>query len=161
MKIGKGNRSTWRKPTPAPLCALQIPLDQTRDRTRAAAVGSQQLTALAMVRPCVFSSYNVCYVEGDFISVLKTILLPRFIRFHFHTFWILKYGTLRKFNFNRIGEEAVILLRHNLKLSWLRFCLSIATNKLSLGIKPLNSIPESSSWKSNSPCACENLSHLC
>jgi hypothetical protein len=51
MKIGRGNRSTRRKPTPAPLCPPQIPLDQTRDRTRAAAVESQRLTALAMVRP--------------------------------------------------------------------------------------------------------------
>jgi hypothetical protein len=41
MKIGRGNRSTRRKPAPAPLC----PLDQTRARTRAAAVGSQRLTA--------------------------------------------------------------------------------------------------------------------
>jgi hypothetical protein len=41
IKIGMGNRSTWRKPAPAPHCPPQIPLDQTRDRTRAAAVGSQ------------------------------------------------------------------------------------------------------------------------
>jgi hypothetical protein len=41
MKIGMGNRSTRRKPAPAPLCPPQMPLDQTRDRTRAAAVGSQ------------------------------------------------------------------------------------------------------------------------
>jgi hypothetical protein len=45
MKIGKGNQSTRRKLAPAPLCSPQIPLDQTRDRTRAAAVGSQRLTA--------------------------------------------------------------------------------------------------------------------
>jgi hypothetical protein len=45
MKIGRGNRSTLRKPAPAPLCPPQIPLDQTRARTRAAAVGSQRLTA--------------------------------------------------------------------------------------------------------------------
>jgi hypothetical protein len=44
MKIGKGNRSTQRKLAPAPLCPPQIPLDQTQDRTRAAAVGSQRLT---------------------------------------------------------------------------------------------------------------------
>jgi hypothetical protein len=44
-KIGRGNRSTRRKPAPAPLCPPQIPLDQTRARTRAAAVGSQRLTA--------------------------------------------------------------------------------------------------------------------
>jgi hypothetical protein len=29
MKIGGGNRSTRRKPAPAPLCPPQIPLDQT------------------------------------------------------------------------------------------------------------------------------------
>jgi hypothetical protein len=47
MKIGGGNQSTRRKPAPAPLCPPEIPLDQTR----AAAVGSQQLTAWAMARP--------------------------------------------------------------------------------------------------------------
>jgi hypothetical protein len=40
MKIGRGNRSPQRKPAPPPLCPLQIPPDQTRARTRAAAVGS-------------------------------------------------------------------------------------------------------------------------
>jgi hypothetical protein len=45
MKIGRGNRSTRRKPAPAPLCPPQIPHDQTRARTRAFAVGSQRLTA--------------------------------------------------------------------------------------------------------------------
>jgi hypothetical protein len=45
MKTGMGNRSTWRKPAPAPLCPPQILLDLARDRTRAAAVGSQRLTA--------------------------------------------------------------------------------------------------------------------
>jgi hypothetical protein len=49
---GRGNRSTRRKPAPAPLCPPQIPIDQTRDWTRAAVVGSQQLTASAMARPC-------------------------------------------------------------------------------------------------------------
>jgi hypothetical protein len=45
MKIGKGNRNTRREPVPVPLCPPQIPLNQTRDRTRAAAVGSQRLIA--------------------------------------------------------------------------------------------------------------------
>jgi hypothetical protein len=45
MKIGRGNRSTRRRPAPAPLCTPQIPLDQTRARTRAAAVESQPLAA--------------------------------------------------------------------------------------------------------------------
>jgi hypothetical protein len=30
MKIGRGNRSTRRKPAPAPLCPPQIPHDWTR-----------------------------------------------------------------------------------------------------------------------------------
>jgi hypothetical protein len=51
MKIGRGNRSTRRKPAAAPLCLPQIPHDQTRARTRSAAVGSQWLTAWAMARP--------------------------------------------------------------------------------------------------------------
>jgi hypothetical protein len=45
MKIGRGNRSTRRKHTPEQLYPPQIPLDQIRARTRAAAVGSQRLTA--------------------------------------------------------------------------------------------------------------------
>jgi hypothetical protein len=45
MKIGRGIRSTRRKPAPAPLCPPKFPLDQTRDRTQAAAVWSQRLTA--------------------------------------------------------------------------------------------------------------------
>jgi hypothetical protein len=33
MKIGRGNRSTRRKPAPAPLCPPQIPHDLTREAT--------------------------------------------------------------------------------------------------------------------------------
>jgi hypothetical protein len=46
--FGRGNRSTRRKHAPTPLCPSQIPLDRPPARTRAAAVGSQRLTALAM-----------------------------------------------------------------------------------------------------------------
>jgi hypothetical protein len=48
--IGRGNRSTRRKPAPVPLCPPQTP-HATRTRTRAAAVGSQRLTAWATARP--------------------------------------------------------------------------------------------------------------
>jgi hypothetical protein len=40
MRIGRGNRSTWRKPVPVPPCPPQIPHDMIGARTRAAAVGS-------------------------------------------------------------------------------------------------------------------------
>jgi hypothetical protein len=68
MKIGKGNRSTRRKPAPAPLCPPQIPLDQTRDRTRAAAVGSQRLTAWAIVS--VSCRLDVCQVFGCIVYTI-------------------------------------------------------------------------------------------
>jgi hypothetical protein len=42
--IGRGNRSTRRKPAPMPLCPPQTP-HAARTRTRAAEVGSQRLTA--------------------------------------------------------------------------------------------------------------------
>jgi hypothetical protein len=66
MRIGRGNRITRRKPAPVPLCSPQIPHDLTWDRTQAAAVGSQRLTAWAMARPgpevswtCRYSVYLV------------------------------------------------------------------------------------------------------
>jgi hypothetical protein len=45
MMIGRGTRSTVRKPAPVLLCPLQTPNMPARTRTRAAAVGSQRLTA--------------------------------------------------------------------------------------------------------------------
>jgi hypothetical protein len=52
MKIGRGNRSTRRKPVPMPLCPPQIRHDLNQ-----AAVGSQQLTALAKARPTIHYSF--------------------------------------------------------------------------------------------------------
>jgi hypothetical protein len=45
MRIGSGNPSTRRKPAPVSLSPPQIPHDLNWDRTRAAAVESQRLTA--------------------------------------------------------------------------------------------------------------------
>jgi hypothetical protein len=42
--IGRGNRSTRRKPAPVQICPPQTPR-AARTRTRATAVGSQRLTA--------------------------------------------------------------------------------------------------------------------
>jgi hypothetical protein len=55
MRTDRRNRSTRRKPAPAPLCPPQIPHDLTWARTRAAAVGSRWLTAWAMARPDTIS----------------------------------------------------------------------------------------------------------
>jgi hypothetical protein len=43
--LGRGKRSTRRKPTPVQLCPPQIPHDLTRARTRAAEVGRRKLTS--------------------------------------------------------------------------------------------------------------------
>jgi hypothetical protein len=51
--IGRGNRSTRRKPAPVQLCPPQIS-HAARTGTRAAAVGSQRLTAWATARPCMY-----------------------------------------------------------------------------------------------------------
>jgi hypothetical protein len=45
MRIGRENRRTRRKHFPVPLSPPQIPHDLTWTRIRAAAVGSQRLTA--------------------------------------------------------------------------------------------------------------------
>jgi hypothetical protein len=46
MRIGMGNRSTQKKPAPAPLCPPKIPHDLSWVRIRAAAMGSQQTNRL-------------------------------------------------------------------------------------------------------------------
>jgi hypothetical protein len=48
--IGRGNRSTRRKPTPLLLCPPQISHDLPWARTTAAVVGSRLLTASVMAR---------------------------------------------------------------------------------------------------------------
>jgi hypothetical protein len=51
MRVGRGNRSTRRKPAQVPLCPPRIPHDLTWARTRADAVGIRPLTAWAMAQP--------------------------------------------------------------------------------------------------------------
>jgi hypothetical protein len=45
MRIGRGNRSTRRKPAPVSFCSSQIPCYLPSDRTRATAVGIRWLTS--------------------------------------------------------------------------------------------------------------------
>jgi hypothetical protein len=58
MKIGRAKRSTRHNPAPVPLFPPQIPRDQIRTGTRAAAVGNRRLTAWAMARPYLKVSLN-------------------------------------------------------------------------------------------------------
>jgi hypothetical protein len=75
IKIGRGNRSTRRKPAPVPLCPPQIPHYLTVARTRAAAVGSRRLTAWA--RPFVWLKDNTnagilhLFLSSSYRNVIK------------------------------------------------------------------------------------------
>jgi hypothetical protein len=68
---GRGNRSTRRKPVPAPLLPSQIPHDLTRARTRAAVVGSRRLTAWATARPVTVCK-NHKFLVGSFCPTSNT-----------------------------------------------------------------------------------------
>jgi hypothetical protein len=54
--IGKGNRSTRRKPAPMPLCPPQTP-PAAWTRTRAAPMESQRITALATARRFIILTF--------------------------------------------------------------------------------------------------------
>jgi hypothetical protein len=76
MKIGRGDRSTRWKTATAPLCPPQIPLDQTRARTRDAAVGSQRLTAWAMARQKLKLKLLVLYRFQQYFHCCRRRTLP-------------------------------------------------------------------------------------
>jgi hypothetical protein len=78
MKIGRGNRTTRRKPTPVPLCSPQIPHDLTRARTRATAVGSQRLTAWAMAWPTL--PHYVLISKTDSIIITTEVIAVHGVR---------------------------------------------------------------------------------
>jgi hypothetical protein len=75
----RGNRSIRRKPAPTPLFPPQIPLDQTRDWTWAAAVGSQRLTASAMARPSNEHKY-IFYIGIWILSIANTETILRYLK---------------------------------------------------------------------------------
>jgi hypothetical protein len=81
MRIGRGNRSTCRKPAPMLLCPPQIPHDLTRARTRAAAVGKQRLTAWAMTRPWIHLGVWKSYTTVEPSQASRD--LPSFIKYEF------------------------------------------------------------------------------
>jgi hypothetical protein len=80
--FGRGNLSTRRKPAPTLLCPtlfITNPTCQTRARTRAAAVGSQWLTASAMTRPFNLpntSSLTVALGSTQFLTKMRARNLP-------------------------------------------------------------------------------------
>jgi hypothetical protein len=76
MRIGRGNRSSRRKPTPVLLCPPQILHDLALSRTGAAAVGNRRLTAQAMARPTLSTSFplSACTVPTSNLTQAITFL---------------------------------------------------------------------------------------
>jgi hypothetical protein len=58
MRIGRVNRSTWRKPAPMPLFPPQIPYDLTWAWTRASEVESRRVTGTAYPRTLHYVGYD-------------------------------------------------------------------------------------------------------
>jgi hypothetical protein len=115
MRIGKGNRSTCRKPAPVPLCPPQIVLDLTKDRTPAAAVGIRRLTAWAMARPYGGTSCLGVFVET--FHWLGSVEIFHILR--------ASHGCIR-------GRESYAFLKYtNAKLSTLFFLMNFPPRSLS------------------------------
>jgi hypothetical protein len=127
MRIGKGNRSTRRKPTPVPLYPPQIPHDLTWDRSQTAAVGSQRLTAWAMARPTL-------------------MIIMTTIGWLFDQDWHFSYGLL--VNTNASVENDAYTFRVDLEMKAANFSDTLVNNcqaispwhpKVSLGLNIMTS----------------------
>jgi hypothetical protein len=88
MRIGRGNRSTRRKPAPVPLCPPQILHDLTWAQIRAAAVGSRRLTAWAMAQSFVAHNLKLCtfavFVTGNLQNIIIYICCTAAFIVYFH-----------------------------------------------------------------------------
>jgi hypothetical protein len=71
--IGRGNRSTRRKPAPVPLCPPQTP-HATRTGTRATAVGSQRLTAKLRHGRFTFHYCMTYQIDQEFLTFAQEML---------------------------------------------------------------------------------------
>jgi hypothetical protein len=84
MKIGRGNRSTRRNLPQRHFVHHKVPHDQTRARTRAAAVGSQRLTAWAMARSYIPAwSWRTFNSDANLFTLLFSWILQCVISYIF------------------------------------------------------------------------------
>jgi hypothetical protein len=105
IMIGSGNRSTRRKPAPVPLCPPQNP-HAVRTRTRAAAVGSQRLTAWATERP--LAGEHKLYEPTPTLTVSPVLASWRVISWFTIQPWTHKHYVPPKRLWTSIGLQSII-----------------------------------------------------
>jgi hypothetical protein len=75
MGIGRGNRSTGRKPVPEPLCPPHNPHDLTWARTRTPAVGKSATNRLSYVtavfQPLAIPFTDMQYLVQNFVCIVS------------------------------------------------------------------------------------------
>jgi hypothetical protein len=81
MTTGRGNRSTRRKPDPVPFCPPQTP-HAARTRTRAAAVGSQRLTAWPTARSHPSPNARECLTPLQITDIISRSRMPEWETSH-------------------------------------------------------------------------------
>jgi hypothetical protein len=110
--IGRGNRSTLRKPAPVPLCPTQTP-HAARTRTRAAAVGSQRLTVWATARPLIHLVQSI--IKHTFYFKMSLIT-----KFKIHEISLKSYFSFEYCNMFRPYETIIrqLLLDRNQGTAW-------------------------------------------
>jgi hypothetical protein len=76
MRIGRGNRSTVRKPAPVPLCPPQIPHDLTWVRTRALRGGKPATNRLSYGTATEYVTHSFNFNKGQKHILRNSALLP-------------------------------------------------------------------------------------
>jgi hypothetical protein len=82
MKIGRGIRSTRRKPAPAPLCSPQIPLDETpggKPATNRLSYGAANLDIYSGILSLLFLHNRLSCLNTDCSNVCSHAAFPLLI----------------------------------------------------------------------------------
>jgi hypothetical protein len=100
--IGRGNRSTRRKPAPVSLCPSQAP-HAALTRTRAAAVGSQRLSTWATARP-TSKGKGLILLRHDYFQYVQFRIIAAGPRQQSH-FWFRGRNSWPYFSYSQLWES--------------------------------------------------------
>jgi hypothetical protein len=84
MRIGKGNRSTRRKPAPVPLCSPQIPHDLGSNPARRSGMPATNRLSYGMAQNFRCLCNNVFNLLFHFVTEWKVFCLKALLGFYLH-----------------------------------------------------------------------------